>query len=120
MKQIGRPLTKALALTAAPPPVSLDGDIEPVLMPPVVWHSPLLLPAGVWSGRVQALVLASYAPPRYGDPVPGEMTAYCLTRTQTRRVPLRSRRDRGPPIPSFSPLALDIELYEGRRYLGAS
>jgi 3D (Asp-Asp-Asp) domain-containing protein len=86
-------------------------------MPPVVVQSPLLLPGAIVQGASQRWYLASDGPPRYGDPVPVEMTAYCLTRTQTRR----GRYVRAGIVatdPRLFPLARYIELYEGRRYLG--
>lgn len=86
-------------------------------MPPVVVQSPLRLPAVVVHGASAKWFLADYVPPRYGDPVPVEITAYCLTRTQTRR----GRYVRAGIVatdPRLFPLARYIELYVGRRYLG--
>jgi 3D (Asp-Asp-Asp) domain-containing protein len=114
MKHPGRAWVVALALPLAG---CLDGDIEPVLLPPVVVQSPLLLPGAVVQGASTRWYLTSYAPPPYGEPVPVEMTAYCLTRTQTRR----GRYVRAGIVatdPKLFPLARYIELYEGRRYLG--
>ena len=62
-----------------------DSDAAPIAMPPVVVQSALRLPAVVVEGASKKWFLANYAPPRYGEPVPVEITAYCLTRTQTRR-----------------------------------
>src|SRR5687768_14870014 len=93
-------------------------DRDPaILMPPIVVQSPLRMAGAVVQGASKRWYLASYAPPRYGDPVPVEMTAYCLTRTQTRR----GRYVRAGIVatdPKLFPLARYIELYEGRRYLG--
>jgi 3D (Asp-Asp-Asp) domain-containing protein len=89
----------------------------PIELPPVVVESPLLLPGAVIQGASNRWFIASYQPPRYGDPVPVEMTAYCLTRTQTRR----GRYVRAGIIatdPKLFPLARYLELYVGRRYLG--
>lgn len=94
-------------------------DREPVTieMAPVVVQSPLQLPAVVVRGATTRWFLAEYAPPRYGDPVPVEITAYCLTRTQTRR----GRYVRAGIIatdPRLFPLARFVELYVDRRYMG--
>lgn len=100
--------------------VSLVGyrKTDPALrMAPVIVQSPLLLAGAVVQGASTRWYLASYTPPRYGDPVPVEMTAYCLTKTQTRR----GRYVRAGIVatdPKLFPLARYIELYEGRRYLG--
>lgn len=90
---------------------------EPLEMPPVVVQSPLRLPVTVVRGATQQWFLAADARPRYGEPVPVEMTAYCLTRTTTRR----GRYVRAGIVaadPRIFPLARYIELYVGRRYLG--
>ena len=94
----------------------MDSDAA-VLMPPVVVQSPWRLPGAVVQGASNRWYLASYAPPRYGEPVPVEMTAYCLTRTTTRR----GRYVRAGIVaadPKLFPLARYVELYDGRRYLG--
>ena len=103
-------LTLPLALAAC-----MDGDAA-VRMPPVVVQSPLHLPGAVVQGASTRWYLA-YAPPRYGEPVPVQMTAYCLTRTTTRR----GRYVRAGIVatdPRLFPLSRYIELYDGRRYLG--
>src|SRR5688572_32818532 len=85
-------------------------------MPPVVVQSPLVLPGAVVQGVSTRWYLAN-SPPRYGDPVPVQMTAYCLTRTTTRR----GRYVRAGIVatdPKLFPLSRYIELYEGKRYLG--
>ena len=90
---------------------------EPIMHPPVIVQSPVLLPGAVVQGASTRWYLASYAPPRYGEPVPVEMTAYCLTRTTTRR----GRYVRAGIVaadPRLFPLSRYVELYDGRRYLG--
>ena len=90
---------------------------EPIAMPPVVVQSPLLMPVTVVQGASPKWYLATNAPPRYGEPVPVQMTAYCLTRTTTRR----GRYVRAGIVaadPKLFPLSRYIELYVGRRYLG--
>lgn len=95
------------------------GCSEPgtILLPPVVVQSPILLPGAVVQGAASRWYLANYAPPRYGEPVPVEMTAYCLTRTTTRR----GRYVRAGIVaadPRLFPLSRYVELYDGRRYMG--
>jgi 3D (Asp-Asp-Asp) domain-containing protein len=90
---------------------------EAIMHPPVIVQSPVLLPGAVVQGAATRWYLASYAPPRYGEPVPVEMTAYCLTRTTTRR----GRYVRAGIVaadPRLFPLSRYVELYDGRRYLG--
>jgi 3D (Asp-Asp-Asp) domain-containing protein len=94
-----------------------DGTTAPIEMPPVVVQSPLLLAGAVVQGASSKWFLASYSPPAYGEPVPVEMTAYCLTKTTTRR----GRYVRAGIVaadPRLFPLSRYVELYDGRRYLG--
>jgi 3D (Asp-Asp-Asp) domain-containing protein len=96
---------------------SADSSTAPIVMPPVVVQSPLRLAGAVVQGASTRWYLASYQPPRYGDPVPIQMTAYCLTKTTTRR----GRYVRAGIVaadPRLFPLSRYIELYDGRRYLG--
>jgi 3D (Asp-Asp-Asp) domain-containing protein len=89
----------------------------PILLEPVIVESPMQLPGVVVQGASKRWYLAAYTPPRYGDPVPVEITAYCLTRTQTRR----GRYVRAGIVatdPKLFPLSRYLELYEGRHYLG--
>lgn len=93
------------------------GDTAVILLPPVVVQSPILLPGAVVQGASSRWYLANYSPPRYGEPVPVEMTAYCLTRTTTRR----GRYVRAGIVaadPRLFPLSRYVELYDGRRYMG--
>ena len=90
---------------------------EAILLPPVVVQSPILLPGAVVQGAASRWYLANYSPPRYGEPVPVQMTAYCLTRTTTRR----GRYVRAGIVaadPRLFPLSRYVELYDGRRYMG--
>jgi 3D (Asp-Asp-Asp) domain-containing protein len=92
-------------------------DPDAILLPPVVVQSPILLPGAVVQGASSRWYLANYSPPRYGEPVPVEMTAYCLTRTTTRR----GRYVRAGIVaadPRLFPLSRYVELYDGRRYMG--
>ena len=90
---------------------------EPIPMDPVVVESPVRLDGAIVQGASRRWYLASYSPPAYGEPVPVEITAYCLTRTQTRRG--RYVRDGIVATdPKLFPLSRYVELYVGRRYLG--
>lgn len=111
-----RRAVRLLPLAAVLLVTSCDSGL-PLLLDPVVVRSPLRLPGAIVQGASSKWYLASYAPPRYGEPVPIEMTAYCLTRTTTRR----GRYVRAGIVaadPKLFPLSRYIELYEGRRYLG--
>lgn len=99
--------------------IVIAGCADPgtIMLPGVVVQSPILMRGAVVQGAASRWYLASYAPPRYGDPVPVEMTAYCLTRTTTRR----GRYVRAGIVaadPRLFPLSRYVELYDGRRYLG--
>src|SRR6058998_1194890 len=94
-----------------------SNEAATVEMRPVVVQSPLHLPGVIVQGASKKWFLASYAPPRYGEPVPVEITAYCLTGSQTRR----GRYVRAGIVatdPKLFPLSRYLELYVGRRYLG--
>src|SRR5688572_16138137 len=112
MKVILRTLGFAALLS-----VATCREPAPIVHPPVIVQSPVLLPGAVVQGATTRWYLASYAPPRYGEPVPIEMTAYCLTRTTTRR----GRYVRAGIVaadPRLFPLSRYVELYDGRRYMG--
>ena len=97
--------------------LSACSNDEPLVMAPVVVQSPLRLAGAIVQGTASKWYLASYTPPRYGEPVPIQMTAYCLTRTTTRR----GRYVRAGIVatdPKLFPLSRYIELYEGKRNLG--
>jgi 3D (Asp-Asp-Asp) domain-containing protein len=93
-----------------------DTSTEPIALDPVVVRSPLLMPGAIVQGASSRWFM-NYAPPRYGDPVPVQMTAYCLTRNTTRR----GRYVRAGIVaadPRLFPLARYVELYAEGRYLG--
>mgnify|MGYP001619428632 FL=1 len=93
-----------------------DQPTEPIALDPVVVRSPLLLPGAIVQGASSKWFM-NYAPPRYGDPVPVQMTAYCLTRTTTRR----GRYVRAGIVaadPRLFPLSRYVELYVDGKYLG--
>ena len=93
-----------------------DGTTAPITMDPVVVRSPLLMSGAIVQGASSRWFL-NYAPPRYGDPVPVQMTAYCLTRSTTSR----GRYVRAGIVaadPRLFPLSRYVELYAESRYLG--
>ena len=93
-----------------------DAPSAPITMEPVVVRSPLLLAGAIVQGASSKWFM-TYAPPRYGDPVPVQMTAYCLTRNTTRR----GRYVRAGIVaadPRLFPLSRYVELYADGRYLG--
>jgi 3D (Asp-Asp-Asp) domain-containing protein len=99
----------AAACTAREP----QGPIE---LAPVVVRSPLRLPGAVVEGASSRWFLASYAPPRYGEPVPVILTSYCL-----KGVTKRGRYVRPGIVaadPRLFPLARFVEVYAGDKYLG--
>ena len=77
-----------IALTACTAPT----DNAPVALPAVIVRSPVQMPGAVVQGASKRWFLASYAPPRYGDPVPVMLTAYCLHGTTRRGRYVRNRR----------------------------
>jgi len=107
--------TLALGLLAAAVGCS-ESPTQPITMEPVVVRSPLLLSGTVVRGA-SARWWVSNVPPRLGDPVPVQMTAYCLSRSTTRRGrPVRAGIVAADP--RLFPLARDVELYADGRYLG--
>jgi 3D (Asp-Asp-Asp) domain-containing protein len=89
---------------------------HPVKLPAVVVRSPVRMPGAVVQGASRRWFLASYAPPRYGDPVPVMLTAYCLHGTTRRGRYVRNGIVAADP--RLFPLSRYVELYDGRRYLG--
>jgi len=113
VRRAGRIATAAALVSAAACGSSSDGPIE---LDPVVVRSPLVLAGAIVQGASSKWFLA-YAPPRYGDPVPVQMTAYCLNRSTTRR----GRYVRAGIVaadPRLFPLSRYVELYADGRYLG--
>lgn len=112
-----RPIAAAalLGLTAA-----LGGcrenDTGPIELPPVVVMSPFRLSGVVVRGAARGWWKLASGPARYGEPLPVNVTMYCLSGTTRRGRYVR------PGIiaadPRFFPLARYVELYIGRKYLG--
>ena len=89
----------------------------PLELPAIVVQSPLLLPGALVEGASARWHLAANAGPRYGEPVPVELTAYCLTRNTT----ARGRYVRAGIVAAdrkLFPQGRYLELYIGRQYLG--
>lgn len=110
-----RRIAVAAALAASVGACGDDSD-GPIALEPVVVRSPLVLPGAVVQG-VSSKWFLNNAPPRYGDPVPVQMTAYCLTRSTTRR----GRYVRAGIVaadPRLFPLSRYVELYADGGYLG--
>ena len=91
-------------------------DRRPLRYPPVVITSPYRVTPVVVMGASKKWYLAANRPLRYGDPVPVELTAYCLSGTTRRGRYVR------PGIvaadPRYFPLSRYIEVYVGTRYYG--
>ncbi|MEX2179184.1 MAG: 3D domain-containing protein [Gemmatimonadaceae bacterium] len=92
-------------------------DTPPIELPTVVVRSPLRLPGAMVLGARQGWHVAPDAAPPYGNPVPVELTAFCLTRATTPRgrgvqagVVAADRR--------LFPRGRYVELFLGRRHLG--
>jgi 3D (Asp-Asp-Asp) domain-containing protein len=88
----------------------------PLTLAPVVVLSPVHLDGALVVGARRDWAVERDSPLRYGDPVPVELTAYCLQGT--------TRRDRYvregivAADPHLFPLGRYIELYVGRVYYG--
>lgn len=89
---------------------------RPITIQPAVVFATLRLEGALVRGAESGWAEGRNAPPRYGDPVPVSLTAYCLKGL--------TRRDRyvRPGIvaadPRVFPLGRYVELYAGRTYLG--
>jgi 3D (Asp-Asp-Asp) domain-containing protein len=111
----------ALVGAAAAATVRARGpEVERVVIPlrvaPAVVFAPLRLDGALVRGARRDWALGRAAPVHYGDPMPVELTAYCLKGT--------TRRDRYvrqgivAADPRLFPLGRFVELYIDRRYAG--
>ena len=88
----------------------------PIVLAPVVVVSPVRLDGALVLGARHDWAVRRDGPLHYGDPVPVELTAYCLQGT--------TRRDRYvrqgivAADPRLFPLGRYVELYVGRVYYG--
>ena len=116
-------LTLAVALlaigTAASVGVRIPAahrTVAPVALEPAVVLATLRLEGALVRGASRSWAVGRENPLRYGDPVPVELTAYCLQG--------KTRRDRYvrqgivAADPRLFPLGRYIELYVGRKYHG--
>lgn len=109
-------MRRPLALLGVMALACMASEARPRVLPPVVVRSPVRVPGAVVEGASRRWFLASYAPPRYGDPVPVTLTAYCLRGTTRRGRYVRNGIVAADP--RLFPLSRYVELYEGQRYLG--
>lgn len=88
----------------------------PIELPPVVVMSPYRLSGAVVRGASRGWWKLAKGPARYGEPLPVNVTMYCLQGTTRRGRYVRAGIVAADP--RFFPLARYIELYIGRHYLG--
>jgi 3D (Asp-Asp-Asp) domain-containing protein len=92
------------------------GPVAPLTLPPAVVESPVRLDGALVRGARRDWAVGRDEPLHYGDPVPVQITAYCLQGT--------TRRDRYvrqgivAADPRLFPLGRYVELYVGRVYYG--
>ncbi len=92
------------------------GPPRPIAFAPTVVYADLRLDGALVRGAASNWMVGRDRPVRLGDPVPVELTAYCLKGL--------TRRDRyvRPGIvaadPRMFPLARYLEIYVGRKYFG--
>jgi 3D (Asp-Asp-Asp) domain-containing protein len=124
-RRIGVPITlvAAVALVGAATAATVRARtadvariVPPLRVAPAVVFAHLRLDGALVRGAARDWALARTGPVRYGDPMPVELTAYCLEGT--------TRRDRYvrqgivAADPRLFPLGRFVELYVGRRYAG--
>lgn len=113
MRRSGLPVAMLLLAVAS---CTRTPESRVVRYPPVVVTSPFRAAPVVVMGASRKWYLATHRPPRYGDPVPVELTAYCLSGTTRRGRYVR------PGIvaadPRYFPLSRYIEVYVDSRYYG--
>ena len=124
-RRIGVPITlvAVVALVGAATAATVRAraaDVEAVVpllrVAPAVVFAPVRLDGALVRGAARDWALGRAEPVHYGDPVPVELTAYCLKGT--------TRRDRYvrqgivAADPRLFPLGRFVELYVGRRYVG--
>jgi 3D (Asp-Asp-Asp) domain-containing protein len=93
-----------------------QSDDGPVRLPPVVVVSDYHVPGVVVRGAARNWWKLASEPLRYGDPVPVNVTMYCLKGTTRRGRYVRAGIVATDP--RFFPLARYLELYAGGSYLG--
>lgn len=88
----------------------------PLLIAPVLVYAPIRLDGALVRGASSDWAVNRDGPLRYGDPVPVELTAYCL-RGLTRRDHY-VREGIVASDPKMFPLGRYLEIYVGRVYFG--
>ena len=92
------------------------GPMEPIRFEPAVVFADLRLDGALVRGAASDWMVNRDRPVRYGDPVPVELTAYCL-----KGLTRRDRYVREGIVaadPRMFPLARYLEIYVGRKYFG--
>jgi 3D (Asp-Asp-Asp) domain-containing protein len=93
-----------------------DDPVPPVLVEPAVVVATMRLDGAVVRGASRSWAVGRAGPAHYGEPVPVQLTSYCLKGT--------TRRDRYvrqgivAADPRLFPLGRYVELYVGRKYFG--
>ena len=88
----------------------------PIVLAPVAVYAPIRLDGALVRGAARDWVINREGPLGYGEPVPVELTAYCL-RGLTRRDHY-VRQGIVASDPTIFPLGRYIEVYVGRKYFG--
>jgi len=90
--------------------------LAPVRVEPALVRATLRLDGAIVRGAARSWALGRKGPAHYGEPVPVQLTSYCLQGT--------TRRDRYvrqgivAADPRLFPLGRYVELYVGRKYFG--
>jgi 3D (Asp-Asp-Asp) domain-containing protein len=106
----------ATAATVRARSAGADRVLPPLRIAPAVVFAPIALDGALVRGARRDWAIGRPGPVHVGDPVPVELTAYCLQGT--------TRRDRYvrqgivAADPKLFPLGRFVELYVGRRYVG--
>lgn len=88
----------------------------PLRFAPVVVSPPLRMDGALVLGAARDWAVGRSGPLRYGDPVPVELTAYCLKGTTRRDNYVREGIVASDP--KMFPLGRYLEIYVGRQYYG--
>jgi 3D (Asp-Asp-Asp) domain-containing protein len=106
----------ATAATVRVRAADVDRVAQPLRIAPAVVFAPIMLDGALVRGAARDWAARRAGPVHVGDPVPVQLTAYCLKGT--------TRRDRYvrqgivAADPKLFPLGRFVELYVGRRYVG--
>lgn len=89
---------------------------EPITVAPAVVEAKLRLEGALVRGASRDWAMNRKGPLRYGDPVPVQLTAYCLKGTTRRDNYVRQGIVAADP--RMFPLGRYVEVYVGRKYFG--